>query len=841
MMFANLASKRRVSQWLTASLAVGVALAGCRQDDNLPLSSTPTNSDLAVRLEAGPATAKSGDQIALAIRADANLQEPLQGLSGVVHFDPRRLTYVGQVVDGRHVVMINDANAVRGELRVVSLETAGLASRTAELVFTAKSVDYGEGLSYEFLQAGTQHHQIKTATVARQVQVVADLAAQPSSRMTLDSWKQLLNPSLFAARKVAKTPGQYKLNLVYGDADLSGGATPVDLFDILYIAQVVVATTNLIDATNRDAVIAGNVTPVNGGTNGVIRPGAEPNSANPQGQIDLFDLLAIANKVAGSTVAVVGDLIPGRGPLPGAGARVVINSDILANRLFSRDTVYQIGDASNGEVHVRNATLTIQPGTRIEGWYGTGVFGAGGVGAGQGTLNIMRNGRIIADGTALQPIVMTCALPPFAGPNGEAANTRWSGCWGGLILFGNATINADSPTSGTTLGTSDGVAAGRSTAGCIDESDEAGPSERYGGCNDADSSGVIRYVRNEFAGARFTANKERNGVTFDGVGSKTVVDYLQVHSSLDDGTEYFGGTVNIKHLLLTGNEDDNFDWVLGYRGKAQFIIEQSDSTNGDRCIEADNNGIDAGNPEALPRSNPTIYNVTCVGKALPTQGPAITANCKAQNGSPNCVRQGVILRQSTAGTLRNLLIYRFAAGLDFDQPDGGSNGPTFSQFGLCNQLASGALSFRNVAISVGPTPGAGSNGTASVAGDPDGKDPGSNPSTGVPSDCGPYTVAGGFTGSNLEALYIADPANKITVYAAGDANGDYLINPLDVIAPDFRPKAGAAIGGLAAATPPADGFFDVSATYLGALPPNNGAGIPWYSGWTRGWTTSLTK
>ncbi|HKV75138.1 MAG TPA: hypothetical protein VJN95_11505, partial [Gemmatimonadales bacterium] len=783
MMLANPTPLRRVGSWLAASLAASVALTGCQQNDT-PLGNSPLPSDLTVRLEGGPSAARAGDKVAIAIRADANLDEPLQGLSGVVHFDPARLSYVGQVVDGRHVVMINDAGAARGELRVVSVETAGLQPRTAVLVFTARNADYGQGLSYEFSQAGTQHHEIRKATVSRQLQVVPDLAAQPAQRMTADSWKQLLNPALYNQRRLARTPGQYQLNLVYGDADLSGGAAPVDLFDILYVAQVVVATTNLIDATNRDAVIAGNVSPVNGGTGGAIRPGAEPGSANPQGQIDLFDLLAIANKVAGNTVAVVGDLIPGRGPLPGAGARVVINADITANRLFNKDTVYQIGDATNGEVHVRNgATLTIQPGTRIEGWYGTQVYGAGGVGAGQGTLNIMRDGRLVADGTALQPIVMTCVLPTLPGPNGEAAGTRFPGCWGGLIIFGNATINTDSPTSSTTTAATDGVVAGRSAAGCLQEVDESNNAERYGGCNDADSSGVLRYVRSEFGGARFTANKERNGITFNAVGSKTLVDYIQAYASLDDGTEYFGGTVNVKHVYLVGNEDDNFDWVLGYRGKAQFILEQSDSTNGDRCIEADNNGIDAGNPEALPRSNPTIYNVTCVGKAQPAQGQAalgdnLTGACKTQNGSANCVRQGVILRQSTAGTLRNLLIYRFAAGLDFDQPDGGANGPVFSQFGLCTQIQTGALTFRNAAISTGPALPAGGNGTGnSQAGDPDGRDPGTAPSgTATPSDCGQYTVAAGgaypgqaaYTGSNLEAIYIADPANAITVYGAGD-------------------------------------------------------------------------
>src|SRR5262249_46742018 len=362
------------------------------------------------------------------------------------------------------------------------------------------------------------------------------------------------------------------------------------------------------------------------------RPGVEPGSATPDGQINVLDVVAIANESVGNLVAVVGDNIPGRGAACVSSNRVVINANISSDRLFNKDTVYQIGDSAVANIYVtKRARRTLQPGTRLEGWYGTGVFGSGGVGQGQGTLIVQRDGRIVADGNALQPIVMTCLLPTFVGPRGEPAGTRWPGCWGGLIINGNATINADSPTSGANP--ANGT---RSVAGCIQEQDESNSATLYGGCNDADDSGVLRYVRVEFGGARFTANKERNGITFNGVGSGTIVDNIQVHSSLDDGVEFFGGTVQLKHGYLTGNEGDMFDWVLGYRGKAQFVLAQADSTNSDRCMEMDNNGIDAGSPERTPRSDPIIFNVTCVGKQAPSKTLTIGPTCLAQNGSANC-------------------------------------------------------------------------------------------------------------------------------------------------------------------------------------------------------------
>ncbi|HUL48840.1 MAG TPA: hypothetical protein VLT79_02375 [Gemmatimonadales bacterium] len=844
---------RRVAPWL---LTATVVTAACLDDRSLPVAMN-LQQPVTAGLEVSSKSAAPGDLVAVAINVQTSLQEALQGVQGYVHFDASRLAYKGQSA-GSNLVLVNDQAASRGIVRVISIESAGLAARTATLIFEVQKPGYTGGLEYQFEGGATLHNDVARAT-PRILMEARDLVVDTPVRLTAADWAARLAPKEdpAIATRPKLSPGQYAPNLKYGDANLDGN---INVLDVVYLSNISVGLTVLMDNTNRDAVIAGNVRPVNGGTNGSPRPGVEPGTANPDGIINVLDVVAVSNKSVNIATAVVGDVIPGRGPTQFASNRVVINTNITADRTFFKDTIYQIGDATTANVYVTGgATLTIQPGTRIEGWYGTGVFGGGGVGSGQGTFYIQRDARIIADGTALEPIVFTCVLPTFVGPRGEPVNTRWPGCWGGLIISGNATINADSPSSDH----ASPVIAGRSTGGCIEEQDESDAGTLYGGCNDADSSGVIRYVRSEYGGARFAATKERNGITFNGVGNHTLVDYIESYASLDDGTEYFGGTVNIKHALEVGNEDDNFDFVLGYRGSVQFVIVQADSTNGDRCFEMDNNGIDAGNPDALPRSNPTIYNVTCVGKQQPfryTSTTGLPATCLTQlgpTGSPgaNCVNQAFIIRQNTSGTIRNALAYRYSVGLDFDQPSGSAGGgPTQSFTGICptavDQDGTGSGMLRYALISLGPTatppPGA-TGATISVSGDPDGNDPGvSAPPAGDGSvhACGSYTTPA-FTGTNLEALYIANANNHITVYTNDDVNGDYLVNPLDVQTPDFRPKPGSAPTTLATAPNPGtiNNFTFEDAPYYGAVAPANGTGsnIPWYAGWTRGFTTATTK
>jgi hypothetical protein len=249
------------------------------------------------------------------------------------------------------------------------------------------------------------------------------------------------------------------------------------------------------------------------------------------------------------------------------------------------------------------ATLTIEPGTTV---YAEGAT--------LGTLVVARGGKIIAEGTADKPIVFTSDKP---------AGSRARGQWGGLIINGKAPINAGAEVLGE------------------------GDTGAYGGTNPADSSGSLRYVRVEFAGIEFSPDNELNGIAFQGVGNGTTVEYVQVHFNQDDGVEFFGGTVNAKHILVTAARDDSFDWTDGWSGKGQFWIAQQRGDDADNGFEVDNSKK---NNDALPRSNAQVYNVTLIGDP---KGPESAT--------------GMLLREGTAGIFRNIICMGFnKAGLDIN-------------------------------------------------------------------------------------------------------------------------------------------------------------------------------
>ncbi len=251
------------------------------------------------------------------------------------------------------------------------------------------------------------------------------------------------------------------------------------------------------------------------------------------------------------------------------------NTHLTANNIYLLDgAVFIGGDNTN------SATLSIDAGTKVIATVGLNF------------LVINRGSKIQANGTSAAPIIFTY--------DDEAnATASTTGRWGGLILNGNAPVNGCA--AGTTL--------------C--ELEGEGSTGKYGGNNAADNSGVLNYVIVKYPGQNITETNELNGISFQGVGNGTVVTNVQVHGSSDDGVEFYGGSVNVKNLIVTSAEDDSFDWTFGWNGKVQHAIIHQRAGSGDRGIEADNNEF---NHDSLPRSKPTLANFTFIGKGASGRG-----------------------------------------------------------------------------------------------------------------------------------------------------------------------------------------------------------------------------
>lgn len=253
------------------------------------------------------------------------------------------------------------------------------------------------------------------------------------------------------------------------------------------------------------------------------------------------------------------------------------------------------------------AQLTVLPGVTV---YASDV---------NAYIVIQHGSKIIADGNASQPIIFTSAndlgypvtgiqsRTPFRGRADQDVNGTSRGEWGGIVINGLAPTN--SPTR-----------VGEGSTGV------SGSNQIRGGNNPDDNSGILRYVQVRYAGfdvglavGGAAGQNELNGVAFQAVGRGTIVDYLQIHQAYDDAIEMFGGTVNIKHLVVTGTSDDAIDWTDGWTGNLQYavVIMNGNNPTADNGIEADNLN---GNNEATPRSNPVLSNITIVG----TNQPGVT-------------------------------------------------------------------------------------------------------------------------------------------------------------------------------------------------------------------------
>ena len=307
----------------------------------------------------------------------------------------------------------------------------------------------------------------------------------------------------------------------------------------------------------------------------------------------------------------------------------VLSGTITEDTTLTADTTWLLrGGVFIGD-DINPTVLTIEAGTTIYGETST-----------DGMLVIRRNSQIMAEGTAEAPIVMTSS---------KAAGTRARGDWGGLIINGNAPINACADAE----------------AGACEAYGEGGTGW-YGGNDAADNSGSLKYVRVEFAGTLISPDNELNGIAFQGVGNGTEVDYIQVHMNADDGVEFYGGTVNAKHVVVSAVGDDSMDWTDGWQGNAQFVVLHQHDDNGDNGIEADNNGD---SNEATPRSMPHLSNLTIIGSP--------------ESESSDI---GILLREGTAAVITDVLVKGFnAACLDID------DAATWGQVSEGNLTINGAI------------------------------------------------------------------------------------------------------------------------------------------------------
>jgi hypothetical protein len=431
----------------------------------------------------------------------------------------------------------------------------------------------------------------------------------------------------------------------------------------------------------------------------------------------------------------------------------ILSGRITADRTLKAEFTYTLRDL----VYVTNgATLTIEAGTKILGEKNT-----------RGALIITRGAKIIANGTAAKPIVFT---------SDQASPQR--GDWAGIVILGRARTNISF----------NGVFGLGEAEGGINNGEGLG---LFGGTDDNDNSGSLKYVRIEYAGYAFLPDKELNGIGLYAVGKGTTFQYVQVSFANDDSFEWFGGNVNGDHLIAYKGLDDEQDADNGFSGNIQFVICQRDSSvadiSGSNGWESDNdaNGSAVTTPPGLtsplPQTRAVWSNVTMVG-------PRAASN----NLGNSLYRNGAQIRRNSSASIFNTVIIGWPVGLFVDATTGRPTDLNIadSNFVFQNNIIAGcATPLRYSASSSAPT---------------------------------------GWTLTNLTNWFNTPAYNNSIIAVAADVK---LTNPFDVSGnPDYTPQAGSPLLSGAAFTHPklaaANGFVAVS--YRGAVGP----GDNWWKGWT---------
>jgi len=432
--------------------------------------------------------------------------------------------------------------------------------------------------------------------------------------------------------------------------------------------------------------------------------------------------------------------------------------------------------------------LTIQPGAVVKGIPGSTTVGA----LDYGCLFICRGAQINANGTRNQPIIFTSSLDnvndptdmPMYGTRATGVPTTIEpnigrGYWGGVVILGNAVINSAIDAAGHAA-----VPKYEVYEGLLDgpDTDPVGGTDgiisgvnvhRFGGNNDADNSGTLRYVSIRHGGRNLAANKELNGLSMGGVGSGTTLEFIEVYGFADDGYEWWGGTVNAKFLVSAFNDDDGFDTDEGFRGKVQFGFNITAKDKRDDLSEQNgqvNERAAAG--ELTPVTEYQFRNMTLIG---PGEGSGGSGNAVMNIRVFNrCRWYNSIFSHSSNNRLSiNVDSYPVAPSTISATP-----------FALTGVELHGNIWWKTTS-----------------------------------TDLGPATPANHSPGTFFAAPWINDIVNP-------------LLNGISYI-PDYgldpTPATGSpALGGVV--TPPADAFYTVT-TYKGAF----GANDYWMDGWTYLW------
>jgi hypothetical protein len=293
------------------------------------------------------------------------------------------------------------------------------------------------------------------------------------------------------------------------------------------------------------------------------------------------------------------------GFLPATGNTVVVGTQAITGDVtWSATNVYVL----TNYVYVLNgATLRIEPGTVIRGRNGTAPnFGC---------LFVTQGGRILAEGTPNNPIIFTAENDDLADTEDLLVTDR--GLWGGVVVLGKARINkavnaagdAATPKYEVFEGLEDLVINGQNV-------------HRFGGSDDDDSSGILRYVSIRHGGQRLSPDKEINGLSLGGVGRGTKLEFVEVLSFADDGFEFFGGSVNTKYLVSAFNDDDGFDTDMGWNGKNQFWFGVQANDRRDNGSEQNGEPNERNDGNGVPAATYEIYNATLIGAGAGAGGTA---------------------------------------------------------------------------------------------------------------------------------------------------------------------------------------------------------------------------